>query len=65
MNNKCAKIDCHNSPYTERSVILDSLIGKVEIYLCVSCLTDMLRTRMQTQIFMLEQEMYHNQRASW
>lgn len=65
MSNECQKVGCHNPAYTERSIILDSLIGKVELYLCVSCLTDMLRTRMQTQIFMLEQEMHHSQRTSW
>jgi hypothetical protein len=65
MANECQKVDCRNPAYTQRSIILDSLIGKVELYLCVSCLTDMIRTRMQTQIFMLEKEMHQNQRTNW
>lgn len=65
MSNECQKVGCHNPAYTERSIIQDSLIGKVELYFCHSHFIEMMRTRMETQIFMLEKETHHNQRASW
>jgi hypothetical protein len=58
MIDECQKVGCHNPPYTQRSSLVDTLIGKTEVYYCVSCLTDMIRLRMETQIFTLEQEIH-------
>ena len=63
MRDKCQKLNCHNPPYTERSIILDSLIGKVELYFCHSHFIEMMRTRMQVQIFELEKEIHRGQQA--
>jgi hypothetical protein len=64
MCNTCSKVGCNNPPYTHRSTVQDSLIGKVEYYLCFEHFTEMLKTRTQIQIFTLDMERQRGQQAA-
>jgi hypothetical protein len=56
MNDMCAKEGCDNPSYTKSYIILDSLIGKVSVYLCNEHLVHMLQMQKVLQLFKLEKD---------